>query len=107
MAIAVLTIACAGPAAAHAAAPGDTLGAYPGAGNLARLGSFEQRLGRNVSRGHDYLNKSSWNAMLDVRWMAERWTSAGYAKKMVITVPMLPDTVASGHGPLASGAAGD
>ncbi len=99
-------MACTAPHTAQAA-PGDTLGAYPGAGNMTRLGSFEQRLSRNLARGHDYLNKSSWSAMVDVGWMANRWKNAGYANKMVFTVPMLPDTVAKGYGPLASGAAGE
>jgi Glycosyl hydrolase family 26 len=94
------------PSAAHAADPGDTLGVYPGAGNITRLGSFQDTLGRKVSFGHDYLNKSTWTSMLDVGWMANRWKAAGFANRMVFTVPMVPDTVGSSTA-LASGAAGD
>jgi hypothetical protein len=94
------------PAAAQAAVPGDTLGIYPGAGNLTRLHSFEGSLGNKVSYGHDYLNKGSWGSMLDVGWMADRWKAAGFTNRMVFTVPMVPDTV-DASGALASGAAGN
>lgn len=106
--LALLAIVCAAaPSAADAADPGGTLGVYPGHEGPSKVASFEQRLGRGVSRGHEYLDKTTWSSMLDVRWMAERWTGAGFGKRMVITVPMLPDTLASGYGPLASGANGE
>jgi len=103
--LALLAVAVVGPSAAHASDPGGTLGVYVGSDPSAMPG-YEHSLGRKVARGHDFLVKSTWSSMIDVRWMAESWVRAGYAKKMVLTVPMLPNDVPSGYGPLANGAAG-
>jgi Glycosyl hydrolase family 26 len=106
LALTIAAVAFAAPSAAQAAAPQDTLGIYPGSGNVARLTSFQQTLGRNLAHVHDYLDKRTWATMLDMQWMAQRWSGAGFANKIVITVPMLPDSVPAGYGGLASGAAG-
>jgi hypothetical protein len=103
----LLAIACTAPSSTHAATPGDKLGVYPGAGDVSRFAGFQQTLGRKLARGHDFLHRGSWNEMLDVGWMAQRWVSAGYANRMVVTVPMLPNSEPSGYGPLARGAAGE
>ncbi|MGH2917873.1 MAG: glycoside hydrolase family 26 protein [Solirubrobacteraceae bacterium] len=95
-----------GPSAAPASSPGDTLGVYTGSAKSERLGTFERRLGRNVARAHDYLDKTSWSTMLDIGWMADRWRAAGFGNRMVITVPMFPDSQ-SGSGLLARGAQGE
>ncbi|HWC25064.1 MAG TPA: glycosyl hydrolase [Solirubrobacteraceae bacterium] len=84
------------------AAPGDTLGVYAGAGNLDGVTSFEARLGRRVARVHDFLDKRSWASMLDLSWITERWRGGGFADRLVLTVPMIPDD----GGTLAAGAAG-
>jgi hypothetical protein len=102
--LAVVALACA-PGAAHAADPGATLGVYAGPGDTAGISSFNATLGRNVSRGHDFLDKTSWSSIADVRWMAQRWVAGGYSNRLVVSVPMLPDTV--GDNGLASGASGD
>ncbi len=86
-----------------AAGPGDTLGVYPGSGNSAGVTAFETTLGRSIDRGHDYLDRRSWASMLDLDWLAEKWFDAGFADRMVLTVPMIPDT----GGTLAQGAAGE
>jgi Glycosyl hydrolase family 26 len=101
--LALLAAALLAPAGAHAA-PGDNLGVYPGAGDVGHFGGFERTVGRKLARGHDFLDKTSWDTMLDVRWLAEKWTSAGMARKMVITVPMFPNSEPDAS--LASGASG-
>lgn len=78
------------------------IGVYHGAGNTPAVRQFEQRLGRRVDLAHDYLDKRSWSAITNVSWMAERWTDAGFAGRMVFTVPMLPNRGAT----LKNGAAG-
>lgn len=88
---------------ALAADPGDTLGIYAGSGNSEGVTAFETTLGRSIDRGHDYLDKRSWATMLDLGWLAEKWVDAGFVDRMVLTVPMVPDT----GGTLARGAAGE
>lgn len=85
------------------AAPGDTLGVYHGSANTEGVKAFETSLGRTVARAHDYLDKRSWATMNDLAWMMQRWRDAGFANRMVLTVPMIPDT----GGTLAQGAAGE
>lgn len=53
------------------AAPGDTLGVCAGSANPAGVAAFESGLGRTVARGHDYLDKRSWAAMLDISWLTQ------------------------------------
>ncbi|MGH2839803.1 MAG: glycoside hydrolase family 26 protein [Solirubrobacteraceae bacterium] len=106
MLLALLASAVAGPSAAGAAVPGETLGVYTGAGKPDRTAAFEARLGRSVARVHDYLDKTSWSTMLDVGWMADQWASGGYTDRMVITIPMFPNTL-TGEDLLARGASGE
>ena len=84
------------------AAPGETLGAYAGSANTAGIAAFEGRLGRTVAHGHDFLDKRTWATMLDLSWLAQKWSAAGFANRLVLTVPMIPDE----GGTLAQGAAG-
>ncbi len=92
----------ASPADRRSAAPGETLGAYAGSANTAGIAAFEGRLGRKVAHGHDYLDKRTWATMLDLSWLAQKWSAAGFANRLVLTVPMIPDE----GGSLAEGAAG-
>jgi hypothetical protein len=78
------------------------MGVYNGAGNPAGVARFEAQLGRKVELAHDYLDRRSWQKIADVGWSAERWRQAGYAGRMVFTVPMLPNSGAN----LRQGAAG-
>ncbi|MGH2917875.1 MAG: glycoside hydrolase family 26 protein [Solirubrobacteraceae bacterium] len=87
---------------AVASTPADTLGVYHGPVALDRIASFERRLGRKVTFGHDYLDKRSWEKMENVSWLTRPWISAGFKGRVVLTVPMLPNT----GGTLARGAAG-
>jgi hypothetical protein len=99
--VAVL-IALAAPAPARAE-PGDTLGAFPGSGNTSGLATFGSRVGRTLTYAHDFLDKRTWASMTDVGWLARNWARMGYTSRLVLTVPMMPDT----GGTLARGAAGD
>lgn len=101
--IAVVAALAFGLAAGSAsAAPRDTIGVYAGAANVQGVAAFEARLGRPVARVHDYLDRRSWAKMLDIAWMTEHWTNAGFTNRLVLSVPMLTDE----GGTLAAGAAG-
>jgi glycosyl hydrolase family 26 len=100
---ALLTAGTAVPCAAHAAVPGDVLGVYAGSGNTSAVTAFGDRLGRRLTFAHDFLNKDTWSSVTDMSWLAGRWRDAGYTERLVLTVPMLPDS----GGTLAAGAAGD
>jgi len=91
------------PAAPAGAAPGDRLGIYNGAGNTAGAAAFGDRLGRTLTRVHDFLDRGTWASMNNMAWLAQRWTQAGYTDGLVLTVPMMPD----GGGTLVRGAAGE
>lgn len=78
------------------------IGVYHGPASSSEVGRFEQRLGRSVELAHDYLDKRSWTRMKNVSWMAKHWKEAGFAGRMVFTVPMIPDS----GGTLRAGAAG-
>jgi hypothetical protein len=86
-------------AASAAPAP---IGVFPGSAAARSVARFEQSLGRRVDYGHDYIHKNSWSSITNVRWLARRWTNAGFAGRTVITVPMLPDR----GGSMAAGAEG-
>jgi hypothetical protein len=100
--VAALVLAAAAPAPAGAD-PGDTLGAFPGSGNTGGLATFGSRVGRTLSYAHDFLDKRTWASMTGVAWLAANWARMGYTDRLVLTVPMMPDT----GGTLARGAAGD
>ena len=67
------------------------IGVFPGSVAKRSVVSFEQQLGRQIDYGHDYIQKRSWSSITDVRWLAQRWSAAGFAGRTVLTVPMLPD----------------
>ncbi|MGH2942764.1 MAG: glycoside hydrolase family 26 protein, partial [Solirubrobacteraceae bacterium] len=95
----VLAFAAAAPASAS---PYDTLGVYAGSWDKGGIATFETRLGRKVAYAHDFLDKRSWTTMNDLAWVTQRARDAGFQNRIVLTVPMLPDT----GGTLAQGAAG-
>jgi hypothetical protein len=97
---ALLVLAAPAPSGAD---PGDTLGAFPGSGNTGGLATFGSRVGRTLSYAHDFLDGRTWASMTDVAWLARNWARMGYTDRLVLTVPMIPDT----GGTLARGAAGD
>ena len=67
------------------------IGVFPGHDGERAVAAFEGRLGRRLDYAHDYVNKSSWRTITDVEWLARRWTDAGFAGRLVLTVPMLPN----------------
>jgi glycosyl hydrolase family 26 len=78
------------------------IGVFPGSAATRSVLRFEHTLGRPVDYGHDYIHKSTWRSITNVRWLARSWTAAGFAGRTVITVPMLPDH----GGSMAAGAEG-
>jgi Glycosyl hydrolase family 26 len=78
------------------------LGVFHGSGATRDVAAFGTRLGRRVDLVHDYLGKKTWAAIADVSFVADRWREAGFAGRLVLTVPMIPDS----GGSLANGAAG-
>ncbi|MDP8968674.1 MAG: hypothetical protein M3N04_08740 [Actinomycetota bacterium] len=83
------TAASAGSRAASATpAP---IGVFPGGVAERTVTSFEQTLGRRVDYAHDYIDKSTWRSITNVRWLASRWSAAGFAGRTVLTLPMLPN----------------
>ena len=99
---ALLVAGVSAPQAAHAA-PGDLLGVYAGSGNTSAASAFGDRVGRKLTFAHDFIDQDTWSSMTDLSWVATRWRDAGYTARLVLTVPMLPDS----GGTLAAGAAGD
>jgi len=99
---ALLLVGAASPSTAQAA-PGDTLGVYAGSGNTSGALAFGDRLGRRLTFAHDFLERDVWPSATDLAWVAQRWQTAGYTNRFVLTVPMLPDS----GGTLAAGAAGE
>jgi glycosyl hydrolase family 26 len=85
------------------AAPGDLLGVFAGSGNTSGAIAFGDRLGRRLTFAHDFIDKGTWTSVTDMSWLGGRWREAGYTERLVLTVPMLPDS----GGTLAAGAAGD
>jgi len=109
----VLAAAAAGGCTRADPAPPDTgltaassqavpIGVFSGSAVPQNVAAFGDRLGRPVDLVHDYLGKRSWTSIKDVNHIAERWREAGFAGRMVLTVPIIPDS----GGTLASGAEG-
>jgi hypothetical protein len=98
----LLFFAVAVPGPAAASDPAATLGVYAGSGDAEAVGNFERSLGRPVGYVHDYLDKRSWTTISSATWLADTWRASGRNDKMVISVPILPDT----GGTLAEGATG-
>lgn len=90
-----------GPAAV-ANSPAESLGVYHGPVDRGGVENFQKRVGHKVSHVHDYLDRRTWKTITDISWLTRAWASAGYNKRMVLTVPMLPNK----SGTLASGATG-
>ncbi|MGA2037064.1 MAG: hypothetical protein ABSH04_05710 [Acidimicrobiales bacterium] len=82
-------------------------GVYTGAGNTSGVASFAATTGVHVSIASDYLDGSSWGAMVgspgSPPWVLMKWQGTAY--QMVVGIPMNPNA-----GPnstvLANGAAG-
>ena len=87
---------------ASAADPRTTLGVYAGSGRADAVGAFEQRLGRPLGFVSEYFSKRSWSELTDVGWSVAQWAPSRDPRRMVYTVPMLPDE----GGTLAEGAVG-
>jgi hypothetical protein len=87
---------------AAASSPAATLGVYPGPADTRGFRYFERRLGHSAGMAHDYLDKTTWAAIENVDWLGESWGAAGYGSRMVLSVPVLPNT----GGTLAKGAKG-
>jgi hypothetical protein len=83
-------------------APAAPLGVYHGSAATQEVAAFSRRLGRPVDLVHDYLGKHRWSSIQNVDHLADRWRRAGFEGRLVLTVPIIPDT----GGSLASGAAG-
>jgi hypothetical protein len=66
------------------------IGVFPGGVAARSVANFEQSLGRRVDFAHEFIHKSSWTSMTDVRWL-KRLVDAGFGGRTVLTVPMLPD----------------
>jgi hypothetical protein len=78
------------------------IGVFNGFAATQNVAAFGTRLGRPMNLVHDYLAKDSWEKIKEVYHVGERWRVAGYAGRIVFTVPILPDS----GGTLAHGAMG-
>ncbi len=87
---------------AQASSPADTLGIYPGPADTRGVSYFERRLGRSIGLAHNYIDGRTWSTITNVHWLTSAWSKAGFHKRFVLTVPILPRKGAS----LASGARG-
>lgn len=76
------------------------LGVYAGPGNAPSAEAVAAQLGGRVPYALDFLPRTSWTALTDPTWVAQRWHGAPF--DLVIGVPMLPET----GGTLAQGATG-
>lgn len=85
-------------AATDAQAP--PLGVYTGPGNSAAAEAAAAQLGNRVPYALDYLPRTTWTALTDPSWLAQRWQGSPF--HLVIGVPMLPSSGAT----LAQGATG-
>jgi hypothetical protein len=87
---------------AAASTPADTLGIYPGPADTRGVTYFEQRLGRKIGLAHQYIDGRTWSTIKNVAWLTDSWSKAGFGKRIVLTVPILPKQGAT----LGNGAAG-
>jgi len=91
----------AGSGSRAASATPAPIGVFPGGVAARSVANFELSLGRRVDFAHEFIHKSSWTSMTDVRYL-KRLVDAGFAGRTVLTVPMLPNR----GGSLRQGASG-
>ena len=81
--------------------PGNVIGAYQGAANVAGANALSSQLGHRLKYVTDFMDPTSWSSMENISWETKPWSSSGYT--VVWGVPMIPNT---GGATLAAGAAG-
>lgn len=78
------------------------LGVYKGAGQTAKIAEFETWLDRPMDYAVDFLASYSWTPIEGPNWALDPWKDSIYKDKLILSVPMLPDSGAT----LAEGASG-
>ncbi|MDA8392945.1 MAG: glycosyl hydrolase, partial [Actinomycetota bacterium] len=81
--------------------PGNVIGVYTGAANVAGVQADQSLLGHHINYVTEFLDPTSWSSMENIGWLTSAWSNKGYT--MVWGVPMIPNT---GGATLAAGAAG-
>lgn len=83
----------------------NTIGSYHWGANPENHYNFENWLGREQQYVLDFEGKETWYSIAEPYWLTSVWKNTKYKDKIILSVPMLPDSPSDTS--LAAGANGD